>query len=688
MDNESIGKVQLRYEHYKGEDLYSDGRVEDEILDIVRSYSPMEYATIIEERASWPILYHLSDQRENIVDWLPMDKTTKVLEIGSGCGAITGNLARRAGRVDCVDLSRRRSLINAYRHDDCDNVVINVGNFTDIEPDLDDDYDYILLIGVFEYGLSYIGGDRPYHDFLEILKRHLNKGGRIAIAIENRYGMKYWAGCAEDHLGTYFSSIECYKDGGGVRTFSRKGLTDICESVGLKELNFYYPYPDYKFMTTLFSDDRLPGKGELCNNDRNFDRDRLKLFDEKAAFDGVLDEEQFPFFSNSYMLVIGSKPETLYARYSGDRAASYRICTEIREDKVIKRALMPTEGLTHITNMHKSYELLKARYEGSKLTICPCEVMEDDKGVSFPLVKGRPLSELFDEYVRRRDEEAFAALFDEYYKRISYGEDKAVADCDLVFSNILVPEDYMNGSWTVIDYEWTEYKQVPSKELAFRALYCYLLEDDDRNNLNYELILNRLNLTADEAEGLREKEAFFQKEVTGRQLSLGEIRERIGRAVITPDSFGGLSPADNMKKAIQIYTDTGAGFNEEESYFINESYDSKGDVTFELDIPSKARKVRIDPMMDNCMTTLREVTLNGESFELKDNKRIYINGRKLNSKEGVLLLFFYDDPCIVIEVKDRVRSTGNTLKINMNTTPIPAAMTEALKDEVSKRFRF
>lgn len=30
----------------------------------------------------------------------------KVLEIGSGCGAITGSLAQKAGSVTCVDLSK------------------------------------------------------------------------------------------------------------------------------------------------------------------------------------------------------------------------------------------------------------------------------------------------------------------------------------------------------------------------------------------------------------------------------------------------------------------------------------------------------------------------------------------------------------------------------------------------------
>ncbi len=93
---EMIGKIKLDEKHYPGEDFYCDGEVEDELLEIVKKYSAVEFQRIIEERASWPVLYHLSSLRENIVDWLPMDKDMKVLEIGSGCGAITGKLAEKA----------------------------------------------------------------------------------------------------------------------------------------------------------------------------------------------------------------------------------------------------------------------------------------------------------------------------------------------------------------------------------------------------------------------------------------------------------------------------------------------------------------------------------------------------------------------------------------------------------------
>ncbi len=64
-----------------------------------------------------------------------------------------------------------------------------MGNFQEIEKTLEDKFDYIMLIGVFEYGSSYLQGTNPYFRFLEIIKSHLAKEGKIVIAIENKYGL-------------------------------------------------------------------------------------------------------------------------------------------------------------------------------------------------------------------------------------------------------------------------------------------------------------------------------------------------------------------------------------------------------------------------------------------------------------------------------------------------------------------
>lgn len=299
----SIGKISIDDTLYSGSDIYSDGPIEDEMLEIARNYSEDEYNRIITERKSWPILYHFSNVRENIVTWLPITKKDKVLEIGAGCGAITGALAVMAEEVDAIELSMKRTMINAYRHKECDNLNIKVGNFQDIEKTLACNYDYITLIGVFEYAAAYIHSEEPYREFIKIIKKHLKPNGKIIIAIENRYGMKYWAGCREDHTGNVYESIEGYDKNKQVCTFGKKEITNLLKEAGLNMLDFYYPYPDYKLPEKIFSDEYLPKYNELCLNHRNFDANRIENFNETKAYNGILDEGLFDEFSNSFLIV-------------------------------------------------------------------------------------------------------------------------------------------------------------------------------------------------------------------------------------------------------------------------------------------------------------------------------------------------------------------------------------------------
>jgi 2-polyprenyl-3-methyl-5-hydroxy-6-metoxy-1,4-benzoquinol methylase len=299
---EKIGNVVMNYDYYGGTDLYSDGDIEDTLLEIVKNHKRSEFPDIIVEAKSWPILYHLSEVRTNILNWYPFEKDARVLEVGAGCGAITGTIAELAGQVTAVDLSKRRSLINAYRNRDKDNLEIIVGNFNDIAPQLTGKFDYVTLIGVLEYAQSYMPQTDAYHAFLEKIAGLLVPGGKVLIAIENQLGLKYFAGCREDHVGKYFEGIEGYRNTTGIRTFSKKVLTELLLGSGYKDVQFAYPYPDYKLPTTIYTDEFLPVKGELVDNMRNFDADRMILFEETKVWDTLLDAGLFPEFSNSFFV--------------------------------------------------------------------------------------------------------------------------------------------------------------------------------------------------------------------------------------------------------------------------------------------------------------------------------------------------------------------------------------------------
>lgn len=123
----------LNYSFYNGVDLYSDGEIEDEMLEIAKNNNDFE--SVIAGDNRWPILYHFSNKRHNLLEWYPFDKEAEVLEIGAGCGAITGVLCNKCKHVTSVELSQKRSLINYYRNRDKENLEIIVGNLNDIQFD-------------------------------------------------------------------------------------------------------------------------------------------------------------------------------------------------------------------------------------------------------------------------------------------------------------------------------------------------------------------------------------------------------------------------------------------------------------------------------------------------------------------------------------------------------------------------
>ncbi|CAH1209258.1 hypothetical protein PAECIP111892_03184 [Paenibacillus auburnensis] len=296
---DSYEDKRLNFSFYSGEDLYSDGEIEDEMLEIAKNNT--NFDNIIANDNRWPILYHFSSKRHNLLEWYPFDKEAEVLEIGAGCGAITGVLCDKCKHVTSVELSKKRSLINYHRNRDKQNLEIIVGNLNDIE--FDKKFDYITLIGVLEYAAMYTISNSPYNDFLKKIKKNLKPNGTLIIAIENKFGLKYWAGSKEDHTGVIFDGLENYPSNRQVSTFSKSELTTKLLDAGFEENRFYYPYPDYKLPNSIYSDGRLPKIGELQNNLVNYDQSRTILFSEQAVYNSILHSEaEYPFFSNSFLV--------------------------------------------------------------------------------------------------------------------------------------------------------------------------------------------------------------------------------------------------------------------------------------------------------------------------------------------------------------------------------------------------
>lgn len=267
-----------------------------DILELAQLESEERRKRIFDINEYWA--YKLfAEERQNIVDFFPIKQSDNVLEINSECGVVTSKLAEKCGIVTSVEVDEvycdAAKALNRHFSN------INFKN-TDVESyiaECQEKFDFIFII------------NRLYeivnNDLIEKILNLLSESGKMIIATDNKLGMKYWAGCQESLNGGFFVGIENYQLlNTDKRLYSKKEIERFLKKSGVQNYTFFYPYPDYKFPVSIFSDKRLPGIGELDNNIRDFEGDRYLLFDEKKVFDTIIDEEIFPIYSNSYLVVI------------------------------------------------------------------------------------------------------------------------------------------------------------------------------------------------------------------------------------------------------------------------------------------------------------------------------------------------------------------------------------------------
>lgn len=557
---------------YKGEDLYSDGDIEDRLLELVKTYPGTAYNQLLRSENSWPVLYHLFNLRENVLNWYPFRKTDEVLEIGAGCGAVTGAFAGKVKSVTCVELSKKRSLINAYKNRDHTNIRIIVGNFEDVESESLGQYDVITLIGVLEYARYYIHAEHPFQSLIQRVAKHLKPDGRIIIAIENRLGLKYWAGCVEDHtLGGYYEGIEGYPHQNGPQTFSRKELLKLIGSAGKFETELYYPHPDYKFPVTMFSDQRLPKLGELKPNwKRNFDQKRVTSFDEDAVFDSLIENDLYPEFANSFIAVIrkiagaGTSEEeaekdrkcpVLNVKFSNERVAEHAIITMFSRntdgDPFVAKQTCDPAGEAHLSHIEQSYRKLQKKLAGTGFELNHCEKISDQE-IRFEFIRSdRTLADRLNELLRQNEKDQLINCIRDYVRTLravctekqfvpsdefrkifgDYEPEKNceavfedVCDIDLTFDNVLLTGAHK----TIIDYEWTFDFDIPLNYVAWRAVFLYF---DNKGTAAYkpleEEIYRELGITDQDRLQYYEMEKSFFTYAKGAYDSLDDLYEQM-----------------------------------------------------------------------------------------------------------------------------------------------------------------
>jgi len=200
--------------------------------------------------------------RSDFLYYIPLNKESKVLDVGCGLGVHSFNAARFAGEVWGCDLSKKRVEFCEERRK-----TENISNINFFHSDIENlsfaenTFDAILLNGVLEWLGEKNKNKSPREDQLEDLKKLrklLKPGGTLYIGIENRFAISYLFK-ALDHNRLKYTSfmprtlanmVSKIKRGKPYRTYtySKKGYEKLLKEAGFnKEADVYIAHPGYNY---------------------------------------------------------------------------------------------------------------------------------------------------------------------------------------------------------------------------------------------------------------------------------------------------------------------------------------------------------------------------------------------------------------------------------------------------------
>lgn len=449
---------------------YTDGDVAENMLRRILENARDRTSGSLELEAAvfdWVSGYHLSAARANIYRFLNLEGVATGLELGSGCGAVTRYLGEQGINLDAVEGNRRRAEICRLRCNELENVHVVHANFNELRlPEAA--YDAVFLNGVLEYARRFLPGSTDDRTALvEVLQRSLaalKPDGLLCIAIENRNGLKYWLGAAEDHFGKPYVGLYGYpEEEEGIRTYDRVEWEAIISSLdGGFNFRFMYPFPDYKLARAILSENFVREnpfayshlfRMASTDNGRPIESDKHEFL----LWEGLHKAGRLPDFANSFFIVLAKDSRRLdtacpydFMHVSGTgRKPGYRTLTR-RETTSPVVSKKPLHGGEPAATADLTHNL-------------------DDA----PYLHGSLLATGWLHALLRDDDAFFAECIRTYYRfLVQYWEehDDVAGAFDLLPFNIVVAED---GTYRQIDREWQVHRPFTPEFVLFRALLWF-----------------------------------------------------------------------------------------------------------------------------------------------------------------------------------------------------------------------
>ena len=448
-------------------------------------------------------LYHLSTVSQNLINWYPFNTKDTVLQIGGDLGELTQVFCNNCEKVVTIEPNIEKAKAIAKRYENREKLEIIVGNIDDII--LEEKFSIITIIG-----------NNPkikLKDNIQKVERNLKENGKFIIAVDNKFGLRYFMGNPENILNKKFESLIGYNnEPEKIESFTKSSLEQIFNSIGYK-YTFYYPLPDYKMPNVIFSEKQKAKYNSIDKYNPYYKENSTIIANEIDVYREILktDQQMFEFFTNSFLIILEKEKNEelpLYISYNNMRKEKYRLITKISKN-VVEKKPVSKEAEGHYNNIKKNIELLQQN------NIKTVDYIENGSIKSKYINQENLLNTVLTKSLEENNQQEFENIIEKYIQNLKKNKKVEPEYKDTIFSkyNIQIEDKNIlkelyfveNGFWDMtfkncfyienelyfFDQEWRE-KNVPIEYILYRSiLYTISL----RRYVNIEELFEKYHIS-------------------------------------------------------------------------------------------------------------------------------------------------------------------------------------------------
>ncbi len=482
---------------------------------------------------------------KNILNWYPFKENSFILEI--------------KGDVDSLEIDQFPQLSKVK--------VETIDNISQIQENKK--FDYIVMIGCIGRIKEITGENLKLDQTIKMLEKYLKPDGRFLIAVDNKFGLKYFSGAKEEILNRKFESLIGYNnEPEKIETFTKSRLERKLKEIGYNT-SFYYPLPDYRVPNVIFSDRQLPSYTDVDKYSPYTKEEASTIFNEIDVFREILktDKNMFTFFTNSFLVEATKSTcdtEFKYISFNNLRKEKYQLITKIADEYVEKQVISEVAN-EHYENIKKNIKYLEDNEIGQ------VDFIENNLVKSKYIDQKYLMNNILAESLEKGDRKKFDELLEKYieiisknsYKETDYSktvfakynieiEDKSIIEdlhflknglWDMTFKNCFIVDE---DKFLFFDQEWNK-PELPYEYILYRSIFYTI---SLRRFLKIEDLFDKYNLTkylnlfqqldSKMQEEIRDEEAwkffginsFFDIEATKQEIINLNIRSKAQQGAI------------------------------------------------------------------------------------------------------------------------------------------------------------